>query len=89
MGLFVLSNSKEETIDNYIETAEANIELWKKNRDCDYLIDSFAINNLEHAARLIRKENGTSTESDLDYEKEQLEMKRRIEENIVSHQSKV
>lgn len=89
MGLFILPRPNDETVDNYIETAEANIELWKQNKDCDYLIDCFAINNLENAARLIRKQNSTSTESDLEYEREQLEMKLRIEENITAHQSKV
>lgn len=87
MGLFVLPSLEEESIEDYVQTALDNIQLWKENPDCEYLLECFACNSLEQAARLIRKEADRSTEGDLKIEADELETQKRIEENIAAHQS--
>ena len=87
MGLFILPNLEEASIEDFVQTALDSIELWKENPNCEYLLECFACNNLERAARLIRKEGDRSTEQDLEKEKDELETQKRIEENIKSRQS--
>jgi len=76
MGLFVLPNLEEETVENCVETALANIELWKKNKDCDYLLDTFACQNLKSAARLIRIADQRPSAQDLKKQKEADELRK-------------
>lgn len=58
MGLFCLPPKliDECTAMELVETAEANIKLWKDNQDCDYLLKEFAVKNLKDAAKKILKE---------------------------------
>lgn len=88
MGLFILPNLEEETVEDLVETAEANIKLWKKNPDCEYLLECFAANGLMRAARVIRAEAGRETEADKKLRLEDDEMQERIDAQTISaHQS--
>lgn len=59
MGLFVLPNKPEDqcSAEDFVDTAIANLKLWKENPDCDYLIATFTIPYLQNAMRKLRPIN--------------------------------
>jgi len=90
MGLFALSDKElgTETVEELVETALANIELWRENPDCEYLLECFAVGNLARAARVIRADAGRETEADKELRLEDDEMQERIDAQILdAHQS--
>lgn len=56
MGLFSLPSKpiEECTAEDLVDTAIANLKLWKENPDSDYLIFTYAIPLLNDAMRKIR-----------------------------------
>ena len=56
MGLFSLPPKPIDdcTAEELVDTAIANLKLWKENPDCDYLIFTFAIPQLNDAMRKLR-----------------------------------
>ena len=63
MGLFVLAPKSidECSVNELVETAVKNIELWKKNKDCGYLLNDFAAMMLTVAADKITKNQNERT----------------------------
>jgi len=86
MGLFAIPDLEKESVEDYIQTAMDNIQLWRKNPDCDYLLDVFAAGCLESAARLIRANEGRETPKDLQKIAEDKEMEERIDAQILAEQ---
>lgn len=55
MGLFCLPEDlKNPTPEQLVDAAITNLELWKNNPDCDYLIGTFAMPQLNSAMRKLR-----------------------------------
>jgi hypothetical protein len=62
MGLFCLPVDlndpeifpKDPTPEQLVDAAIVNLQLWKDNQDCDYLISTFAMGQLEQALTKLR-----------------------------------
>lgn len=60
MGLFCLPSDgngnmvSDPTPEQLVQCAINNLELWKSNPNCDYLISTFAMSMLNNAMRKIR-----------------------------------
>ena len=78
MGYFIIDTSEKPTVESSLQTAIANIELYKEqvvngNMTYDYLITGFATNYLEKAIKLLTQEKieqnkeGKSYDSHLGY----------------------
>jgi len=87
MGLFITPNLKEESVEDFVQTAEANIKLWRKNPDSEYLLECFAVNCLVSAARLVRKNEGRMTDMDKEHEREREEQWSVINKQIADHKN--
>jgi hypothetical protein len=56
MGLFVMQNKPDDecSVEEFVNLAEQNIQLWKEHPNCDYLLSTFATFYLEKAANKIK-----------------------------------